>query len=315
MMQLTVAVCTYLRARLLARTLESLAACARPALEWELLVVDNAAEDPVRSLAADWSDRLPLRYTAATTLGTSHARNHAVRAARAPIVLFTDDDVTFHPDWLVRMAEAINGHDECAFWGGRVEPVWSDPPPAWFDADRCPMLADTIVQYRRGGLPRAWRPAEDPPFYTANLALRAESVAACGYFDTTVGHQGAARMGMEDSLMVHAIAGRGGRGWYAADAVVYHPVPGDRLTRTYARRFAWRQGWLSARVHRPPGRRRPPRWFYRVAASQLAAGVARWLRGLAGLDPGAAFAGQFLTIYNLSRLRHARGTRPWTNNR
>lgn len=103
------------------------------------------------------------------------------------------------------------------------------------------MLQDTIVQYRPGLQPRAWDPKKDAPFYTANLALRVEAVRKAGMFDVNVGHCGALRMGMEDSLMVLAIAKQGGRGWYAADAVVNHPIPPERLTRKYAREFAWRQ--------------------------------------------------------------------------
>ncbi len=325
MPDLTVAICTYHRLEPLRLTLASLAQCVAPAdMTWDVLVVDNADEPAVRAMVEGFGDRLAVRYVAEATTGTSHARNRAVHEleqAGVPIVLFTDDDVTFDASWLALMAAAISSQPGCDFWGGRVEPVW--PPgkdvPRWFDVQRCAMLGDTIVQYRRGKTPRSWDAAQDPPFYTANLALRVKAVAAAGYFDIHVGHRGGVRMGMEDSLMVRSIAAMGGRGWYAGDAVVFHPVPEERLTRGYARRFAWRQGFASVHqlraglvggeesADRANGRRsgHVPRWLYRAAMGGAVTGVGGWLAGLATGDPGRAFAGEFQTVFNVSKLWHA----------
>ena len=300
MAQLTVAICTFRRYGLLQTTLASLAACKRPDIDWQLLVVDNACDPQIETLVRSFSHRLPLHYLSEPRLGASWARNRATREAAAPLILFTDDDVTFDPDWLVRMWQAVTDHPECAFWGGRVEPVWGHPPPAWFNPELCPTLADAIVQYDRGRVSRPWDPRRDPPFYTANLALRTDAIADAGYFDTTVGHRGDHRMGMEDSLMVKAIAGTGGPGWYVADAVVHHPVPCERLTRGYLRRFALRQAWLSTRIHR--GHRAIPPWFYRAAAGRMVEGLRLWSRGLARRDPGAAFAGEFSTLSATARI-------------
>ncbi len=325
-MDLTVAICTYQRIEPFRETLASLCQCDPINQDWELLIIDNGCDPRVETLVGTFADRLPLRYIGESTLGTSHARNRAVREARSPVILFTDDDVTFDPGWLSHMAAAIHEHGDCDFWGGRVEPVWSVQPPLWFDIDRCAMLGDCVVRYQQGDQPRRWDSDHDPPFYTANLALRVERVTQAGYFDTTVGHRGGVRMGMEDSLMVQTIHAMGGRGWYAADAVVHHPVAEDRLTKAYARRFAWRQGWMSVeQVTRRPidpasdrerdqrgsssnpqaKRGTVPRWFYRVSIEQVAKGCLRWVIGLIRLNAAERFTGQFVAIFNLSKLRHA----------
>ncbi|MCC5829418.1 MAG: glycosyltransferase family 2 protein [Phycisphaeraceae bacterium] len=300
MPELTVAICTYRRHDMLAITLASLADCEPIDQAWELLVIDNGCQDTIRQLVEGFAGRLPVRYLPEPNLGASHARNRATREAGAPIILFTDDDVTFDPQWLVRMSRSIRERPDCAFWGGRVEPVWPVAQPVWFDDALCPMLGDAIVQYRRGEQPRAWNPENDPPFYTANLALRTSAIAEAGYFDTQVGHRGGKRMGMEDSLMVKAISASGGKGWYAADAVVHHPVPDDRIRRGYMLGFARRQAWLSARIvaqTRPGGR--PPRWFFRAAAQRLFQGAAGCAAGT--LKPSAPhrFAGLFQLWYGL----------------
>ena len=319
-MELSVAICTYKRLEPFRATLESLSVCLPIGINWELLIVDNGCDTAIQQIARGFESTLPLRYIPEPTLGTSHARNRATREAAAPVILFTDDDVTFDLRWLTCMVAAIANHPGCAFWGGRVEPVWSITAPAWFDMKRCPMLGDCVVRYQQGDEPRYWDADRDPPFYTANLALRVDRISDAGYFDTTVGHRGGVRMGMEDSLMVQAIHRAGGKGWYAADAVVHHPVTADRLTKPYARRFAWRQGWMSveqvARQSRvdsdhdnggspSPRPAKIPRWFYRVNVEQVLTGAWRWFNGLIRFDSAGRFAGGFVALFNLSKLWHA----------
>lgn len=303
-MHLTVAICTFDRLEPLRAALVSLCACAKPDVPWELVIVDNKADAAVEAMVRSFAGRLPVRYVVEPQRGTSHARNRAVREAAGPIVLFTDDDVTFDPQWLTTMAGSIQAHSECAFWGGRVEPVFPDATgaPDWFRTDLCPMLADIIVQYRPGETPRPWRPAGDAPFYTANLALRTDAVKQAGWFDTTVGHRGSVRMGMEDSLMVKAISSAGGKGWYAADAVVCHPVPSDRLTKAYALEFARRQAALSARLAAGEAARAPG-WFLKDAVSRWLAAKARRLARLCTGQSAAAFAARFDATYHASRFR------------
>lgn len=313
-MDLTVAICTYQRRDLLRVTLQSLMACVPTDRTWQLLVVDNDLDPDVAGLVepfrhtGGWQG--PARCVGEARVGTSNARNRATREAQAPVILFTDDDVTFDTEWLTRMARAIHEHNQCAFWGGRVEPKWPQPPPRWFDPRYCAMLGDTIVQYQRGDTPRLWDPQKDPPFYTANLAIRTAAIEEAGYFDTSVGHRGSVRCGMEDSLMVRAIADAGGQGWYAADALVHHPVPSERITRRYAQRFAWRQGWLSVELLRRQhqtdrDRGHVPRWVFAVALGQIAKGMGQWGRGLWHRHPAQRFAGRFTALFNLSKLWHA----------
>ena len=284
--------------------------------QWELLVIDNASETKIEQLVESFTDRLPVRYIPEPTVGTSHARNRAVREANGPVILFTDDDVTFDRQWLTLMTRAIEEHKDCDFWGGSVNPIWSCDVPGWFDSDRFPMLGDCVVRYQQGKQQRYWDPTTDPPFYTANLALRVERVAQVGYFDISVGHRAGVRVGMEDSLMVQAIHGSGGKGWYVADAVVHHPVPPSRLTKKYARQFAWRQGWMGVEsIVRRQAREghikgtgdshKVPRWLYRVAIEQIFMGCGRWARGLIRRDPAERFAGQFAALFNCSKLWHA----------
>ncbi len=320
MSEISVAICTYRRADLLPTTLGSLAGAQHPAIDWELLIVDNACEDRVKQIVEGFQDQLPIRYVQEQETGIARARNRAASNAKGPVVLFADDDVLFDPQWLVRMADAIHSQPQCAFWGGRIEPVWDGVErPDWFDIDRCPMLGDAIVRYDAGHKPRPWNPNTDPPFYTCNLALRVEAIQQMGMFDVTLGHMGESRGTGEDSWMIKSIARAGGQGWYAADALLHHPVPPQRLTKPYARSFMWRQGRVSVEMLRrqnqalppqeagsqpsPPGRL--PRWLYLVSAKGLCAGVGQWLGGLVRCDATQRFMGRLMVVFNTSKLCHA----------
>jgi len=306
----TVAICTYRRTEILAETLSSLASIDRPEIGWEILVVDNACDEAVEQIVEGFRNRLTLRYVAEPKVGIAQARNRAVNETNAPIILFADDDVVFDKQWLCAMVGAVCRHGECDFWGGRIEPSWTVPKPAWFDIEQCPTLGDSIVRYDAGGQPRPWDPQKDHPFYTCSLALRTDAVRRAGMFDTTLGHQGEKRGGGEDSWMIRTISNAGGKGWYAADALLLHPVPPERLTRKHARAFAWWQGRVGVEMLRrehpdASGVGRVPRWLYPIAARQCIAGIGRWIAGAVGRNPGKAFAGQFTALFNLSKLVHA----------
>ncbi|MAE66317.1 MAG: hypothetical protein CMJ18_18765 [Phycisphaeraceae bacterium] len=302
---LTVAICTYRRTGILARTLQSLSDGRRPEIDWDLLVVDNDGDERVREIVLGFGDRLPIRYEHEPETGIARARNCAVRHTTAPVILFADDDVLFDLGWLCAMADAVRDRPECDLWGGRIKLDWSVERPRWFDVERCPMLGDSVVHYDLGAQSRAWRSGADPEFYTCNLGLRTDAIRQAGMFDVTLGHQGKRRGGGEDSWMVRAITGDGGRAWYVADALLYHPVPEERLSRRYARHFAWSQGRVGTEMlRREQESQRPPRWMYRHAFEQLCRGCMSWCAGNLRRDPGLAFAGQFNSVYGLSRLWH-----------
>ncbi len=321
-MDLTVAICTYKRFDLFKQTLESLRDCEPVDAAWELIVVDNEGNDAVAALVEQMADQfrradgeaVPVCYRHEANLGHSHARNNAIEAAAAPVILFTDDDVTFDPRWLARMWQAIKAHPEIDIWGGRIEPVWDMDRPSWFNTERCPSLGDTIVRYQLDDVSREWDGARDGTFVGANLALRLATLQRVGLFDTSVGHAGDKRTGGDDSLMMRTLVSRGGRAFYVADAIVHHPVPRERITRKYARGFAWRQGWTSIEIvcrgihdTTAPQKtdRRVPKWVFKSALIGVFAGLANWFAGAIRFNPGAAFAGQFKTIFNFSKLWHA----------
>jgi len=77
-LSVSIAICTWNRAKLLDQTLAALCKLIVPSgISWEILVVDNSSTDDTPSVIDQYSDRLPLHHLCEVKQGLSHARNCA----------------------------------------------------------------------------------------------------------------------------------------------------------------------------------------------------------------------------------------------
>src|SRR5262249_45121667 len=101
--RISVVVPTYRRPDLLARCLAALAAQTLDPGRYHVLVAADAASDATRQQVAGFAAavRPAVRYLPVTgPHGPAAARNVGWRAARAPVIAFTDDDTVPDPGWL-----------------------------------------------------------------------------------------------------------------------------------------------------------------------------------------------------------------------
>ncbi|WP_435018228.1 glycosyltransferase family 2 protein [Tundrisphaera sp. TA3] len=194
MPRISVVVPTCRRPDLMARCLDALAAQSLDRSDFEVIVVDDAGEEPTRRLV-EGQGALYLA-TPGGPLGPASARNLGWRHASAPMIAFTDDDCLPDPAWLAEGLAAL-GHDEVAATGRVVVPIPEAPTDYERDA---------------AGLAGA-------EFVTANLFCRRGALEAVGGFDERF-----AVAWREDSDLHFALIGRGGRIARAPLAVVVHPV-------------------------------------------------------------------------------------------
>lgn len=160
--QVTVAVPTRDRPTSLAGCLAALERQTHPALE--IVVVDDGSHRP--EAVADVVARSPrARLLRAAGRGPAAARNLAARAARAPVVCFTDDDCRPRPDWTGRLVAALAEGAEAAA-GDTVNARPRHPPSAASQA-----ITGFVFRAGRGaGGELAFAP-------TSNLAVRAAVLA------------------------------------------------------------------------------------------------------------------------------------------
>src|ERR1700722_15182927 len=136
-MRISVILCTYNRCQLLAKALESVTASVLPpAVEWEVLVVDNNSHDETRSVVQDFSDRHPgrIRYLVELRQGKSYALNTGIGEALGEVLAFMDDDVTVELTWLRNLTGALENR-EWAGAGGRIVLQWPPVVPSWLSLE------------------------------------------------------------------------------------------------------------------------------------------------------------------------------------
>jgi len=229
----TVAICTWNRALLLRRTLESLACIDQPECSWELIVVNNHSTDNTEQVLDLMASRLPLRRVFEPEPGVSNARNAAVRHARGDYVVWTDDDVLVDRDWLRAYERAIKRWPEAAIFGGPVRPRFEGTPAPWLteiweEVSAVFAVRDLGVepfQFTKAGLP-----------YGPNFVVRAREQREILY-DPTLGRRRRVGALGEEVAVIEAILAFGGKGWWVPDASVEHWIPKERQTLRYLRDY------------------------------------------------------------------------------
>jgi glycosyltransferase involved in cell wall biosynthesis len=108
----SVIVCTYNRASLLRRNLESL---GRQSIEpelYEVIVVDDGSDDDTDDLVREMSAGHPMLRLFETGInkGSCVARNLGLDSATGKYILFTDDDCIAMKDWVENMCDTLDHH-------------------------------------------------------------------------------------------------------------------------------------------------------------------------------------------------------------
>jgi glycosyltransferase involved in cell wall biosynthesis len=93
-----------------------------------LLIVDNASREPLAPrLDLAWHPH--SRVLREEKLGLTPARQCAISAAVADLLVFVDDDNILAPDYLVQARQIAESWPQIGVWGcGRFQPVWEKAP-------------------------------------------------------------------------------------------------------------------------------------------------------------------------------------------
>ena len=196
----------------------------------EVIVVDNdpeaTAKAVVENLAA--TSPLPLIWCHAPIPGVATARNRGLAETTAPLIAFLDDDEAASPDWLATLIAAQHRLGTDVVFGpiqGHVPPntPWHDYLCAFFG--RAGPATDEVI-------PEAYGCGN-------SLLVRATALIGDAPFNTEADQSGG-----EDDALFSALAARGGRFGWAAQAWVTEYAPAHRANIGYAltRAFAYGQG-------------------------------------------------------------------------
>ncbi len=129
--KISVIICTHdPREEYLSATLDALKKQALPLDEWEFILVDNLST-PHLSQRVDLSWHPAGRHVREEKIGLTNARICGLKAARAEIVLFVDDDNLLAPDYLTEALRIAAEWPHLGVWGCHIEGRFEGEVPAW----------------------------------------------------------------------------------------------------------------------------------------------------------------------------------------
>jgi glycosyltransferase involved in cell wall biosynthesis len=264
-MHLTVGICTWNRASLLAQTLEHMTALQAPRhVTWELLVIDNNSTDDTAAVVASFEGRLPVRHVFEPTPGKSNALNLGAREASGVYILWTDDDVHVEPTWLSAYVETFIRRPAAAVFGGVIRPWFPQDPPEWL------RRGFNHVSSAFGALdygPKEMLLTSRHVPFGANMAVRTAEQRAFPY-DPSIGMRpGRKRLG-EETEMVRRMIASGIEGWWVPGAIVRHFVPAEKQSAAWVRAFYMGYGEYLAQTGERANAPRlfgKPRWMWSEA--------------------------------------------------
>ncbi|NMG28295.1 sulfatase-like hydrolase/transferase [Aromatoleum evansii] len=253
-LRITVLICTYNRAELLGRVIESLNAALRPDdAQVRLFVVANACTDGTHALLDAYGatpGRLPLEWINEPTPGKSHALNRALPMLEDPVVAFVDDDHRVDSGYLRGIAHAARTWPQAGLICGRILPDWDGTEPDWVHDDGPYRIYPLPVpRYDQGDTPMRVDLDGNIPG-GGNLVARLEVLRTTGPFLTELGPTGHDLGGAEDLEWVRRAMRTGAVLQYAPEIVQYHYVDGERLTLWYLMRKGFQRSKSVMRFRR-----------------------------------------------------------------
>lgn len=234
--KVSVVIVTFFREQFLRRTLWScLGQRDIDFADVEVIVVDGSPTASARGVVEEIREEgrqvgLSVRFVHEPRPGISHSRNAGMTAASSGLVAFIDDDEEADPLWLARLlrCQAQFGADVVV---GPVYPMFEldrasrDPYWRWYFTADSRQPSGEIAKRGAG---------------THNcLILKRTCCVDEQPFDPAFGLTGG-----EDTRFFHAVAERGGRVVWCADAIINEFVPASRSRWSYALKRQVRESQL-----------------------------------------------------------------------
>jgi glucosyl-dolichyl phosphate glucuronosyltransferase len=232
-LSVTIAICSYDRYAMLAKSVAAVVETTALSDRIELLVVENTPASKRQAL--NLPQHKHVRMIVCDDLGLAHARNAAIRNTTSDILIFLDDDAFVRPGWADAYLKAFSDVPQAKVVGGRCHALYElDPLPRWFDKT----LNGYLSCIDWGDDPRFITPAEW--VVGANVGFRRTVFDEFGIFDVTLGRKGASSLLSNEETALMDKIGRN-HIFYEPKAAVDHFVPADRTSLTWFRKRVYWQ--------------------------------------------------------------------------
>jgi len=230
-MYVTIAICTYNRANLLAQTLESFLSLKIPeGVGYHFLIINNNSSDNTEEIIKNYSKKLPLENYIEKQPGSANARNAVLDHARGDYVLCTDDDVQVDENFFTSFVECTKKYPKHVVYGGAIEP-WFEAEPDSDLGKAFPLLSDGFTPQGKN-IPSG--PClKDVIIYGVNMGFKLSATQGIRY-DTALGTSGKNYGCLEDTDFVNRLNEKHGcQSVWCPNMKVRHFIPVERMTEKY----------------------------------------------------------------------------------
>ena len=245
-MDISVIICTYNRGEWLRKVLSDLTSQdAVSDVSFEVIIVDNNSTDSTKSICEEFTAINPeiFRYLHDKRQGKTFALNTGIKSSTGNIIAFTDDDVAVDKKWLFSIMKAFAANPDCLAFGGRVLPVWPNAIPRWVVSQGAfKNTSGAIVEHDYGDQATSYHHHGIYPPCGANMFFSRKIFERYGCFNESLNLGVKSIPMLEDIEFCQRLLENGENMLYIPDAIVYHPVVPERLTKKYFRTHAFKSG-------------------------------------------------------------------------
>jgi len=233
--QISVAICSYNRARFILQALDSLFSQDFPQEAFEVIVVDNNSTDNTLEVLAQYQVQHPsysFRFVTEPNQGVAHTRNRGAKEARGAIIAYLDDDSIAQPGWLKTTVDFFASHPEVYSTGGKITPYFLTEIPDWYSK----YFFGLVGNFDQG--PRIKQLTGQRYPCGANMAFRREVFNEIGYFNTDLGRSGKGLLANEEKDIYLRILAAGKKVYYLPEVQVLHAVESNKFDKNYVHRHS-----------------------------------------------------------------------------
>jgi len=234
-MKISVIICTHSpRLSYLRRVIGALQLQTLSTTEWELLIIDNASNRPIRQeINLDWHPS--GRYIREEKVGLTHARLRGMSDSSGDLLVFVDDDNVLKLDYLGKALEIAQLHPMLGAWSGQVLPEFEATPPEELQHFLGVLCIRKLEQDLWGNQPAAWAhlPSGAGMCVRREVANRYRKDVSNNPVRLSLGHAGDQISCHDDTdLAITSIDMGLGTGLFR-DLTLTHLIPERRLKESY----------------------------------------------------------------------------------
>lgn len=218
--ELSVIICTYNRANLLARCLDSFVDQTLDSQRFELIVVNNRSTDDTSAVLEQFRIKIKnLQVFWEENAGLSYARNRGIRESRGALIAFIDDDARASSNWCQEIISFFSNHKDAAAVGGPYTAYYDSPRPEWF-----------LDRYGSWNLGEGLKIMGNDEYVNGtNMIFRKFIFEKIGLFNTGIGMKGSKISFGEETNLHRRMNAAGYTVYYAPSIVVSHLVRAEKM--------------------------------------------------------------------------------------